>query len=78
MLQLLSMNFETNILETGRFTEIQKKALKRMGILTIRDLFYYFPKRYGSFEESKYISELRDGEEAIIYATITKISAKKS
>ncbi len=72
------MNLETDILKTGRFTESQKNGLKKIGIETIRDLFYYFPVRYGSFSDIKFIQDLKDGDESIIYATVAKIETKQS
>ena len=72
------MLLETPILETGRFTEIQKKALKKMKIETVEDLLYHFPVRYGDHNEFSYIKNLQAGDQAIIYGKIKKISAKKN
>ncbi len=72
------MLLETPILETGRFTEHQKKALKKLKIETVEDLLYHFPVRYGDFNEFTYIKNLKSGEHAIIYGKIKSISAKKT
>lgn len=68
----------TPILETGRFTESQKKALKKLKIETVEDLLYHFPVRYGNFNEFSYIKNLQPGDHAILYGKIKKISAKKT
>ncbi|HIP33836.1 MAG TPA: hypothetical protein EYG89_03715 [Bacteroidia bacterium] len=72
------MLLETPILETGRFTESQKKALKKLKIETVEDLLYHFPVRYGNFNEFSYIKNLQPGDHAILYGKIKKISAKKT
>ena len=72
------MKLETPILETGRFSEAQKKALKKLKIETIEDLLYHFPVRYGDFNELTYIKNLKTGDEAIIYGEIKSIQAKKT
>ena len=72
------MKLETPILETGRFTQAQKNALKRLKIETIEDLLYYFPVRYGDFNELSYIKNLKAGDQAILYGEIKKIQAKKT
>ena len=72
------MKLETPILETGRFSEMQKKALKKMKIETVEDLLYYFPVRYGDFNELSYIKNLKAGDHAILYGEIKKIQAKKT
>jgi len=72
------MLLETPILETGRFTDSQKKALKKMKIETVEDLLYHFPVRYGDYNELSFIKNLKVGDQAIIYGEIKKIQAKKT
>jgi RecG-like helicase len=72
------MILETEILKTGRFSEQQKKALKKLKIETVEDFLYYFPVRYGDFNELSYIKNLKAGDQAIIYGEIKKIQAKKT
>ena len=61
-----------------RLKEGQTKALKRLGIETVRDLLYHFPTRYGDTTAVKTISQLRDGENATVYARITKLETGKT
>jgi len=61
-----------------RTTDVQKKALERLGLSTVQDLFYYFPNRYGDFSKLSYIQTIQKGDTPIIYAEVTKISMKKA
>jgi ATP-dependent DNA helicase RecG len=61
-----------------RLSPAQKKALKKLGLLTVRDLLYYFPVRYGDIAEIKFISSLKDGDEATLYGKIEKLKTGKT
>ena len=57
--------------------ELQKKALKKLGIKTIEDLLYYFPVRYGDTSEKRNIGELVVGEKAVIFGKISDLKISK-
>ena len=61
-----------------RLDETQKKALRRLKILTVRDLLYHFPVRYSDISQVKKISELAPGEMATVYGKISKLKTKKA
>ena len=42
------------------------KALEKLGILTLRDLIGYFPRRYEDRRETRRIAQLQDGESACV------------
>ena len=44
--------------------------LKRLGVSTIRDLLYLFPRRHNDFTKVSKVSELEPGEEQTIVATV--------
>ena len=46
------------------------KALEKLGILTLRDLIGYFPRRYEDRRETRRIAQLQDGESACVAAMI--------
>ncbi|MEA3460113.1 MAG: ATP-dependent DNA helicase RecG [Chloroflexota bacterium] len=46
------------------------KHLKRVGVNTIRDMLYLFPRRYNDFTSMRTISQLRYGEEVTVMGTI--------
>lgn len=53
--------------------ENQVKNLAKLGIFTIRDLLYHFPRRYDDYSKLKTINQLRYGEEATIVASVNNI-----
>ncbi len=53
------------------------KSLNQMGIFSIRDLLYYFPRTYEDRRKIKSISSIVEGEKAYIRAVIKKIENKK-
>jgi ATP-dependent DNA helicase RecG len=61
-----------------RVAETQKKALKKLGILNVRDLLFHFPSRYENITGNKPISQLETGDDAIIYGKISGLSTRKS
>ncbi|MBI5077841.1 MAG: ATP-dependent DNA helicase RecG [Candidatus Yonathbacteria bacterium] len=65
---------QTLLADIFRLTEIQKKGLSKLGIMTASDLIHYFPTRYTSTAEIKHIANLIKGEEATIYGRV--VSAK--
>ncbi len=56
----------------------QEKALKKLGIETIEDLLYHFPRSYNDAAEVTSIAELEAGESAVIFGTISGLKTKKA
>ncbi|MEA2112982.1 MAG: ATP-dependent DNA helicase RecG [Patescibacteria group bacterium] len=56
----------------------QKKALKRLSLITIQDLLFYFPTRYGDTTELKNIKDLKAGDKPIIYAKVKSVRTSKA
>lgn len=64
------LSLETPVIGNFRTIESQKKALARLGIVTVRDLLYHFPTRYSHMSEVTTI-ELADVDELVtIYGII--------
>jgi len=63
--------------EQFRITPLQKAALKKLGITTVRDLLYHFPVRYGDTAEARSVDSLRKGDTAVIFGKITDLEASK-
>lgn len=61
-----------------RLLDIQKKALKRLGILTVRDMLYHFPTRYEHSGDQKTIGGLVAGAEVMLFGTIRKPATRKT
>ena len=51
--------------------------LHKLGIETVRDVLYHFPRRYNDFSRFKAISQLRAGEEVTILVHVWDIAAQK-
>ena len=71
------MNLSDLLTHHFRLQADQEKALKRIGIETIEDLLYYFPRSYGSNAEVRPIADLKKGEAAVIFGTISNLKTKK-
>ena len=54
------------------------KALEKIGIKTISDILYYFPKRYESSSSAKLIEDLVSDEFVTIYGKIENLETGKS
>ena len=63
--------------EHFRLTDAQKAALGKLGIKTIRDLFYHLPSRYEAAGDKAQIAGLVSGQEASIVGTLEKLETKK-
>lgn len=63
------ISLETPLSRTGLPSDIVPK-LKRLGVQTVRDLLYFFPRRYLDYSQRKTISQLEEGEEATIVAIV--------
>ena len=72
------MHIETPIESLTKLPKPQSAALKKLGLLTIRDLLLYFPYRYLDFSKVSLISELRPGEMVSVKATIKSINSRFS
>lgn len=57
---------------------IQKKALMRLGIETLEDLLYYFPRAYGDAAEVTAVKDLIPGQNAVIFGRISGLRMKKA
>ncbi len=56
----------------------QAQALKRLGIVSVEDLLYHFPTRYGDTAEVVSISNLVKGEVATIFGRISGLKTSKA
>ncbi|MFZ1654949.1 MAG: ATP-dependent DNA helicase RecG [Candidatus Moraniibacteriota bacterium] len=53
-------------------------ALKRLGIETVRDLFYHFPARYEDYSVTTPIADLMPDTRVTVEGTITTLSAERT
>ena len=50
--------------------------LQRVGIRTLRDMLYYFPRRYDDYSKLKPINRLEYGEEVTVIGSVQRISSR--
>ena len=57
---------------------VNEKRLVRLGVKTVRDLLYHFPRRYDDFGESKTVNRLKLGDEVTVVGAVRKVSAQRT
>src|ERR1035437_2069747 len=72
------MDLSTPIEKMHRLAPEQKSALGKLGLITVRDLLFHFPVRYGNSAEVTYISSITEGADVTIYGTVKKIKTGKA
>ena len=72
------MTLSSNLSEHFRLMDVQKSALKKLGITTVRDLLYYFPFRYEAAGGEASVSGLVLGQEVSVIGVLEKMETKKS
>jgi ATP-dependent DNA helicase RecG len=74
----MDYRLDSDISSLGRLLPTQKKALKRLGIVTVRDLLYHFPTRYSDMSAVRMIADLEPGQPATVYGKLSGLKTKKS
>jgi ATP-dependent DNA helicase RecG len=69
------MHLSSSIDELKRTTRPTLKELKKLGLLTIKDLLLYFPFRYEDFSHMAKIAEIKPGEMVSIKGRVVEIKA---
>ncbi|MDD4159785.1 MAG: ATP-dependent DNA helicase RecG [Synergistaceae bacterium] len=54
------------------------RLLEKLGIFTINDALWFFPRKYVDRREIRKISELRENESSVVIARIISVSSKRS
>ena len=57
---------------------VMAKKLERLGIENIRDLIFYFPRKFDDFSKPQPIAKLQIGQDAIIKASIMQIGQRQT
>ncbi|HID85398.1 MAG TPA: DNA helicase RecG, partial [Anaerolineales bacterium] len=53
------------------------RRLERLGIRTLEDLLYHFPRRYDDYAQLKPIRQLRYGEQATVLGTVERVGVRE-
>lgn len=64
--------------EIFRLKDIQKKALHKLDIETVKDLLYHFPSHYGELIKAKPIADIVEGETITICAKVVNIKKNRA
>ena len=75
---LINMSLLSSIESISKLQKPQIAALKKLGLITVRDLLLYFPYRYLDFSKVKKIKDLALGENVSISGKIKTISSRFS
>lgn len=71
------LSLDTDIRRLKNVGEIYAKRLHRLGIYTISDLIYHFPRRYDDYSKLKTISQLVYGEEVTLILTVCEVKTRE-
>ncbi|MDO8552244.1 MAG: GxxExxY protein [bacterium] len=71
------MHPEDLIAKRFRLAPAQATALRKLGLITIRDLLYHFPSRYEQQGSESNTRQLVPGKKVTLYGTLSKLKAKK-
>ncbi|MDD4531516.1 MAG: ATP-dependent DNA helicase RecG [Candidatus Pacebacteria bacterium] len=72
------MNFSTKIEEIPNVGPVYGKRLKGMGIKTLADLLYHFPREYKDFSRISKIKDVKINEKACVEGKIISIEQNKT
>jgi len=72
------MNFSTKIEEIPHVGKVYGKRLKAIGIKTLADLIYYFPREYKDFSKISKIKDIKINEKVCVLGKIISISQNKT
>ncbi len=72
------MNPNDQLSNHFRLTELQKSALKKLGILTVKDLLFHFPARFDQAGASANTEQLEVGHDVTLIGTLEKLETRKS
>ncbi len=67
------LTLDSKIEQLNKIGPVYQKRLTKLGIKTIRDLFFHFPHRYEDFSQIKPISQIKLGEKTVIQGIIKQI-----
>lgn len=72
------MKLSDKLTDIFRLLPAQVSALKRLEILSVRDLLYHFPTRYGDTAQVTNIADLQKGDVSVIFGHISGLKTAKA
>jgi ATP-dependent DNA helicase RecG len=61
-----------------RIDQTHQKALKKLGIKTIRDLLFHLPARYEDITDVQSVGGLQKGQDAVVYGQLSGLKTRKA
>src|SRR3989344_3759892 len=74
----LSMKLLDLLTSHVRIDAVRGKALKKLGIVTVRDLLYHFPASYEAAGSIHALASVKEGEDVIVYGRLSGLAARKA
>ncbi|HYE59809.1 MAG TPA: ATP-dependent DNA helicase RecG [Candidatus Kapabacteria bacterium] len=78
MPNIANMQLTTSVAELNRVGHMMASRLRHLGIVTVRDLLFYFPFRYEDYSHVASIKNIKEGEQVTIRGSIELIANKRS
>jgi len=72
------MNLDTEIKNISNIGPVYSKRLKKLGIETVKDLCFHFPRKYENFSNLIPISDLKINETSTVFGTILTLESSRS
>lgn len=72
-----SFGLDADVIQLQSVGPVRGKKLSNLGVRTIRDMLYLFPRRYDDYSRLKTISQLMYGEEATIIARVSVVNTRE-
>lgn len=72
------VNLDSSVAAIPGVGEVYAKKLEKIGVLSVKDLLLYFPRRWEDFSHITPIAEIRVGEPVSVRGVVWDIATKKS
>lgn len=74
----MSITLQSKVRDIEGVGDSYAKKLEKLGIHTVRDLLFYFPRRWDDFSRITPIANIKVGEQVSIHGTVFAIETKRS
>jgi ATP-dependent DNA helicase RecG len=75
---LEDIGLDSPIIALSGIGPTQSRRLARLGVHTVRDMVYFFPRRYDDFSTLKTINQLEYGEEVTVMGRVENVSTRRT
>lgn len=74
----MKLSFDSPISAVNKISKDHAEGLKRLGIVTLKDLLYHFPTRYADMRELGSVGTIAPGNQVTIYGVMEKVAVRRS